>query len=177
MYVGAKKVATAGLLVAFTIIMMMLSSVIETNSLFLIAAASFCVGIAIREWGSLWGLAFLVSCILLNLLLTSNKMYCITFSCMGLYLWLYERLWDFIAEKKALSHRTLFLWIGKFLLFNLLYVPVLFFMPKLLFTGKINGLAVIGLLLGGQIVFLVYDVAYRYFQSRIWGKIRNHFVQ
>lgn len=176
MYVGAKKVATAGLLVAFTILMMLLSSVIETNSLFFIGAASFCVGIAIREWGSLWGLAFLIASILLNLMLTPNKLYCITFGGMGLYIWLYEKLWNFIAERKKLNRRTLVLWIGKILLFNLLYVPALFLMSELLFTGKVNGLFIVVFLFVGQAVFLVYDVAYRYFHSQIWGKLRRHFL-
>ena len=45
MHVKAKNVATAGLLVALTVIMLVLSTVIESNSLFLIAAASFCVGV------------------------------------------------------------------------------------------------------------------------------------
>lgn len=170
MHVKAKKVATAGLLVAFTVVMILLSSVIETNSLFLIAAASFCVGIAIREWGVAFGFAFLIASVGVNLLVAPNKMYCFTFAVMGLYLCLYEWLWKWIAERKALSHRMLILWIGKFGLFNLLYVPVLFFAPKLIFTGKINGLAAIILLLAGQVVFFIYDVAYRYFQSHIWGK-------
>lgn len=170
MHVKAKKVATAGLLVAFTVVMIILSSLIETNTLFLIAAASFCVGIAIREWGVWFGFAFLIASTLVNFLIAPNKMYCITFALMGLYLCLYEGLWKWIAEREKLSCRMLILWIGKFVLFNLLYVPVLFAAPQLLFTGKINGLAAIILLLVGQVVFLVYDFAYRYFQSHIWGK-------
>ena len=60
MHVNAKKMATAGLLVAFTVIMLVLSSVVETSSLFFLAAASFCVGISIREWGLRYGFAFLL---------------------------------------------------------------------------------------------------------------------
>lgn len=173
MHVGAKKIATAGLLVAFTIIMMVLGSVIETSTLFFIAAASFCVGIAIREWGILYGFAFLVASVVLNLLVAPNKLYCITFGGMGLYLWLYEWLWNRIANKEVLSHRNVLLWIGKFVFFNLLYVPALFFMPELLFAGKMNGLAAVLLLFGGQIALLAYDLAYRYFQAHVWGRLRK----
>ena len=176
MHVRVKAMATAGLLVAFSVIMLVLSSVIETNSLFLIAAASFCVGIAIREWGLWIGFAFLAASILLNMLLVPNKLYCLTFAAMGLYLWLYEWLWKWIAEKTTIAYRTARLWIGKFVFFNVLYVPILFFMPKLIFTGKINGLAVILFLLAGQVVFFIYDAAYRYFQSRIWGKFRGRLI-
>ena len=172
MHVGAKKIAAAGLLVAFSVIMLVLSSVIESSSLFFIAAGSFCVGIAIREWGATFGFGFLVSSTILNLFLAPNKIYCFTFGAMGLYLWLSEMLWEKIAAVEAMSHRTLKLWIGKYVIFNLIYAPILFFAPKLLFTGKMNGLAAIILFLLGQVVFPVYDVAYRYFQGRIWGALR-----
>lgn len=176
MHVKVKTMAMAGLLVAFSVVMLVLSSVIETNSLFLIAAASFCVGIAIREWGTWFGLAFLIASVSLNLLLVPNKFYCLTFGAMGIYLWLYEWLWNCIAEKTNMTYRMTILWIGKFVCFNLLYVPILFAMPQLIFTGKMNGLGAVLLWLVGQGVFLVYDVAYRYFQSRIWGKYRGRFI-
>ena len=68
MHVKAKTVALGGLLLALTIVFMALGSVIETSTLFLLAAASFFVGIVIREfwrqalhftwrqccWGSSW---------------------------------------------------------------------------------------------------------------------------
>ena len=177
MHVKVKTMATAGLLVAFSVIMLVLSSVIETNSLFLIAAASFCVGIAIREWGLWLGCAFLVASVLLNVLLAPNKLYCLTFGAMGLYLWLYEWLWKYLAEKANFTYRMVCLWIGKFVFFNLLYVPILFFAPKLIFTGKINGLATILFLFVGQIVFVIYDVAYRYFQSHVWGRFRGRLIE
>ena len=45
MYVKAKKTAIAGLMLAFTMICIAMGSVIETNTLFLLAAASYFVGI------------------------------------------------------------------------------------------------------------------------------------
>lgn len=42
MHVKAKKIAFGGMLLALTIIFMMLGSIIETGTLFLLAAASFC---------------------------------------------------------------------------------------------------------------------------------------
>lgn len=177
MHVRAKKMATAGLLVAFSVIMMLLSSIIETSSLFFIAAASFCVGVAVREWGLRLGFAFLCASVILNFIITPSKWYCFTLLGMGFYIWASELLWHKIADVKVMKHRTLALWIGKYTIFNLLYIPALFFAPQLLLTGKINGLAVTILLLCGQAVLLVYDAAYRYFQSQVWGKVRCRFVQ
>ena len=51
MHVKAKQIAFGGLLLAVTVVCMALGSVIETNTLFLLAAAAFFVGIVIREFG------------------------------------------------------------------------------------------------------------------------------
>jgi len=177
MHVGAKKMATAGLLVAFSVVMMLLSSTIESSSLFFIAAASFCVGIAVREWGLRLGFAFLIASVVLNFLVAPSKLYCFTLAGMGIYIWTSEWLWNRIADARELKHRLAVLWIGKYVIFNLLYVPVLFFAPQILFTGKINGLSAVILLLCGQAVLYIYDVAYRYFQAQIWGRFRGRLLQ
>ena len=48
MHLKAKRAAFGGLLLAMTVIFMFLGSVIETNTLFLLAAASFFVGVVFR---------------------------------------------------------------------------------------------------------------------------------
>lgn len=176
MHVEAKKMATAGLLVAFSVIMMILSSVIESSSLFFIAAASFCIGSVVREWGLKMGFVFLVASLLINFLISPNKLYCFTLAGMEIYIWASEWLWNCIANAKTWKHRMAILWIGKYLLFNLMYVPVLFFVPKILFTGQMNGVAAIIFLLLGQVILYLYDTAYRYFQAQIWGRLRGYFI-
>ncbi len=169
--------ATAGLLVAFSVVMMFLSSAIEASSLFFIAAASFCVGIAVREWGLKIGVAFLIASSGLNFLVTPNKLYCFTLVGMSVYIWTTEWLWKTLAESQKVQNRMVLLWVGKYILFNLLYVPTLFLAPRLLFTGKINGISAIVLLLLGQVVLYIYDMAYRYFQAQVWGKLRGKILK
>lgn len=176
MHVRVKQMAAAGLLAAVTVVMMVLGSVIETNSLFFIAAASYCIGIAIREWDVRYGFVFFLACMILNLMLAPNKLHCITFAGMGFYLWLSEVLWKQIAHAKELTHRTARLWIGKYVIFNIIYIPILIFMPSLIFTKEVTSWIVIILFLFGQAALFVYDLAYRYFQSHIWGKIRLRLV-
>lgn len=53
MHLKAKRAAFGGLLLAMTVIFMFLGSVIETNTLFLLAAASFFVGVVFREFGQM----------------------------------------------------------------------------------------------------------------------------
>ena len=66
MHVKAKKMAFGGLLLALTVICMILGSVIETGTLFLLGAASFFVGIIFREFGRRTGAAFYLAGVLLG---------------------------------------------------------------------------------------------------------------
>ena len=58
MHVNAKKMAFSGLLLALTVILIVLSGVFDFNTLFLLAIASFFVGVIIREYGMKYGVAF-----------------------------------------------------------------------------------------------------------------------
>lgn len=172
MHVTTKKIAIAGLLAAFSCVLLMLGFAIESSSLFLIAAASFCVGIAVREWGNFFGAAFWAASTLLNLILAPNKMYCFTFAAMGLYLLLSEWLWLKIAFAKGIKHRTVCLWIGKYIIFNGIYLPVLVLLRDFIFVKAISNMGLVIVFLAGQIGLWIYDKAYIYFQGTIWGKIR-----
>ncbi len=89
MHLKAKQRAFGGLLLAMTVIFMFLGSVIETNTLFLLAAASFFVGVVFREFGSDdWTCFLSFSSVAWDSLVTPNKLYVITFAANGiLYSW------------------------------------------------------------------------------------------
>ena len=74
MPITTKQLAISGLLAAFSAVLMVLSATIETNSLFLIAAASFSVGIVIREFGKTAGAVFYAAGVLLGFVLSPNKL-------------------------------------------------------------------------------------------------------
>lgn len=173
MHVKTKKIALAGMLGAFVIVLLVLSTIIESNTLFLMAAASFCVGIVIREWGLLSGAIFFASCTLLSFLLVPNKFYCITFSAMGLYLLFAEGLWEYLAGRKQLKRRNLVLWIGKYVFFNCIYLPTILVFPTLIVAQRMTGILFVFVLLAGQGALFIYDSAYRYFQGYIWEKFRK----
>ena len=176
MLLGAKRVAAAGLLTALTAVLMVLSSVIESSSLFFIAAASFCVGIVIREYGQIFGGGFLIASALLNLLVTPNKFYVLTFAGMGLYLLLTEWLFEVIAKSKEMKCRKIKFWLGKYIIFNMIYIPIILFVPNILAGKQVKGMVLIFVLAFGQAALFVYDFAYRYFQENIWGKARKKLI-
>ncbi len=179
MLLNAKKLAFLGLLLAVTVVLVILSGVFEFNTLFLLAAASFGVGIAIRESNIRIGAGFYLAAVLVSVMLAPNKLYIITFAAMGLYILIIEYTFDLLShlqKKQSASQtdlRTRIYWVLKYLIFNLMFLPMLLVFPKLIYPGEIKGLILGLLILGGQVALFLFDAAYRYFQGTIWGKIRN----
>lgn len=174
MLLKGKKLAFLGLLLAITLILVVLSGVFEFNTLFLLAAASFSVGIALREYGISLGVGFYIASIILGFLLAPNKLYMITYGAMGLYVVCRELAWTMLDRVKKKKNLIEVYWITKYIIFNLIYLPITIFMPKLLYQGTINTGLTILLIIGGQVALFVLDKAYDYFQASIWGKIRSH---
>ena len=82
------------MLLALTIIFMMLGSIIETGTLFLLAASVlFLSGMIWREFGAGSGVAFWGAGVLLGLFIAPNKFYVITYAVMGLYILIVEIVW------------------------------------------------------------------------------------
>lgn len=173
MLLKGKRMAFLGLLLAIAIILIILSGVFEFNTLFLLAAASFCVGIALREYGISLGVGFYIASIILGLLLAPNKLYMITYGAMGLYIVCRELIWTLLARGKKKKNPFVLYWILKYVIFNLIYIPTIIFMPSLIYQGTINTGLTILLIIGGQVALLILDKAYDYFQVSIWGKIRS----
>lgn len=174
MFLSAKRLAFLGLLLACAILLVILSSIIETNSLFLLALASFAVGIAIRECGLRLGIGFYIAAVILAFLLAPNKLYCITFTAMGFYMVGIEFIWEKLDSARNVQNRKVIFWILKYSIFNTIYLPILIFFPSLVYQGKINSLLFVFLFAIGQIALFVYDMAYNSFQKTIWNKVRGH---
>ena len=173
MHLKAKRAAFGGLLLAMTVIFMFLGSVIETNTLFLLAAASFFVGVVFREFGQMTGLAFYLSAVLLGFLLAPNKLYVITFAGMGFYIWGREFIWKILERSAGVKRKMQWYRLAKVILFNGLYLPLILGYGELFFGGEISEWLRYSSVLAGQVIFALYDKAYDYGQLHIWGKISN----
>lgn len=173
MHVNAKKTAVSGLLMALAVVLIVLSGILDFNTLFFLAAAAFLVGIIIREYGLSYGIGFFLGCVLLGFLLAPQKLYCITYAMMGIYVLGIEGVWQFLGKHPKLEHRKLIFQISKFVIFNVMYLPALLLMPKLFFAGEIPETMMLVFLLGGQAALFVYDKAYEYFLVRMWGQVRS----
>ena len=92
---------------------------------------------------------------------------------MGTYVLFVEGLYRFLGRHQNIKNPKLVFGAGKFVIFNLMYLPALFLFPKLLFAGEISGKVMLFFLLGGQIALFLFDKAYEYFLIRMWGNWRG----
>lgn len=173
MHVGARRIAVLGMLTALSILLVYMGSILESSTFFFLAIASYGVGIANREYQRRWMVAYAIASVLLSFLVAPNKLYCCTFAGMSLYMVLTELLWEWIAERKEMQHKNLILWILKYVIFNLMYIPVILFLPNLIFTGEVSKTYLYLALLVGQAALFLYDKAYHYIQAEVWSKLRK----
>lgn len=177
MHVKARKMAFGGLLLALTVICMVLGSVLETGTLFLLAAASFFVGVIFREFGGKTGAAFYLAGILLGGIVAPNKFYVATYGLMGFYILAIEAAWGLLGGWNAsIQKKTAVFWGIRYGVFNLIYVPAVLFFQELLFARRLSFWVTAGILAAGQAGLWLYDGAYRYAQRDVWGKLRGRFL-
>lgn len=190
--------AVSGMMLALSVICMILGSVIESSTLFLLAAASFFVGIICREFGMKTGCAFYVAGVVLGFMLAPNKFYVVTYSAMGLYIFVVELVWRWLGKSYAASdaadrpkagtmtgetcadisvramrkYKILF-WLVKYAVFNVMYIPAVLGFQNLLFGHILSPGALTAVLLAGQAGIYVFDWAYGYVQANVWNKMRG----
>ena len=176
MHVKAKKIAFGGMLLALTIIFMMLGSLIETGTLFLLAAASFFVGLIWREFGAGSGVAFWGAGVLLGLFSAPNKFYVITYAVMGLYILIVEIVGLKLGRMSDRINRKALFWIVKYVVVNLIFLPAVLLFQEVLFVREISGWMSVIVIAAGQVFLFLYDRAYEYFQGVLWNKMRGRFL-
>ena len=176
MHVKARTLAFGGLLLALTVVFMALGSIIETSTLFLLAAASYFVGIVVREFGLRAGAAFYIAAVLLGFITAPNKFYVLTFAAMGFYIWGIEAVWRWLEKRPQYRNRRMIFWISKYVIFNIVYIPIVIAFREMLFARAVSGTMMIIVVLGGQIALFIYDRAYDYVQAHLWGKLRGRMM-
>ncbi|MEE1086620.1 MAG: hypothetical protein U0L05_05580 [Schaedlerella sp.] len=176
MHVGAKRMAISGMLLAFTVICMFLGGVIETNTLFLLAAAAYFVGIIQREFGLKFGWAFWIAAAALGFILVPNKFYVLSYSGMALYILVIEGAWNLLGKYSEIGKKKSIFWMIKYIVFNLMYIPIVIIFQEVLFARTLPGVILAGVLAAGQIGLFIFDQAYEYVQANTWKKLRRRLL-
>mgnify|MGYP000922975256 CR=1 FL=1 len=152
MLLKSKDVAYLGVLLGLNQLFIILSSVIETNTIILMAAAALIVGIVVVEFGGKAGIVFYIASCILGFFLTFNKVELVTYICFfGLY--------------SIAKHYIEFKIFNKYISYG---IKVTFFNISLLLMYLIVKLFIVlaltwWMILAAQVLFIVYDHAFTIF--------------
>jgi hypothetical protein len=160
----SKKIALSGILIAFTIILLMLTNYINFNKLFLYSLASLPIAIIIIEFGLKYGVIFYIASSILGAIIVPNKIipYILFFGIYGII--------KFLIEKDRNIFIELLL---KLISFNLLFA-IIYFAFKFFIKITIPLWIVI---IAAQGVFLIYDYVYSYFIGYYNNKLRHLIIK
>ena len=149
MLLKSKEMAYLGVLLGLNQLFIILSSVIETNTVVLFAVAALIVGVVIVEFGGKSGAAFYLASCFLGFFLSFNKIEFITYIIFfGLY-----SLIKYMIEIKFINIKVQI--IVKYVFFNVSLV-MMFLVVKLFIALKLYW----WMLVGAQLLFGVYDHAF-----------------
>ena len=173
MHTKAKKLALSGLMLALTEVFISLGSVIEMNTLFLLAAASFFVGIVIREFQLHTGMAFYIAGVLLGFIIAPNKIYVIFYAMMGLYILLTEIVWEKLGKVDSVKNRKAVFCMAKYVIFNIIFLTAVLGFGEILVMHSLSTKLKIVIIISGQVGICLFDRAYCYVQLELWNKLRG----
>lgn len=161
MLLKSRDIAYLGVLLGINQLFIILSSVIETNTVILFAAAALTVGIVIVEFGGKSGTVFYAASCILGFFLTFNKIELITYIMFfGLY-----SIVKHVLEIKT-GNKTI-LYALKLIYFNIA-LAAMYFTVKLFIPFELKW----WMILAGQVLFLIYDYAFTIFITGYTDSIR-----
>ncbi|WMJ77237.1 MULTISPECIES: hypothetical protein [unclassified Sedimentibacter] len=161
MLLKSKDIAYLGVLLGLNQLFIILSSVIETNTIILFAAAALLVGVVIVEFGFKSGILFYVASCILGFFLTFNKVEIITYIIFfGLY-----SIVKYVEEIKI--NNAVLLYAAKFLYFNTALIAM-YFTVKLFIPLELAWWMIIA----AQVLFIIYDYAFTMFITTYVNSIK-----
>ena len=161
MLLKSKEMAYLGVLLGLNQLFIILSSVIETNTIILMAAAALVVGVVIVEFRGKAGILFYIASCMLGFLLTFNKIEIITYIC---FFGLYSIIKHYIEINILNQYISYGVKIGFFNISLLaMYLIVRLFIALTLTWWMI---------LAAQVLFIIYDYAFTIFINVYMNSIR-----
>jgi hypothetical protein len=161
MLLKSKDVAYLGVLLGLNQLFLILSSVIETNTMILMAAAALVVGVVVVEFGGKTGIIFYLASCISGFFLTFNKVEIITYIC---FFGIYSIIKHYIETKISNKYISYVVKIGSFNVSLLL----MYFIAKLFINLPLRW----WMILVGQILFLIYDYAFTIFITQYANSIK-----
>ncbi len=167
MHVKTKKLAIAGVTLALAMVFVLLATLINWNSLFFYIIGGFLIGAVIRLCEMKMAAGYFAASSVLGFFLAGDKVEIFTFIFAEIYILGREAVWMFISKDKTRSIRKVRIMylVSRWLIFQLMFVPVVIFMPSLLIVGK-TSLKMQFFIWGiGQVFWYLADYCYSVFQK------------
>ena len=161
MLLKSKDIAYLGVLLGLNQLFIILSSVIETNTIILFSAAALIVGVVIIEFGRKSGIAFYIASCILGFFLTFNKLELVTYI---LFFGLYSII-KHVLEVKI--NNKYMLYAAKFVYYNIA-VLAMYFVVRLFLSFELKW----WMILAAQVLFVIYDYAFAIFISSYINNIK-----
>ncbi len=164
--ISTKQLGISGILLALTVLTLAAATFVPTNRLSLYALSSFYISIIIMEYGIKSGWVFYLASCLTALILVPGKLglipYVMFFGIYGIAKYYIEKLGKITLE-----------YILKLLFFNLFAVTAVFFLKQFLPQVFEVGFPFWLVLLGLEVVFVIYDYVYSLFIQYYINKLKR----
>ena len=169
-----KTMAILGVLAALSTVLTVLGTVISVNTVFFTAAAAFLLGIVVVRFGMRYGTVFFAVCSVLDFIFNPNKIHLFLYLAFAGYLLLAEGSYRLFEKKGARKGEWLHRGV-RLLIFFLLYLPLLIFVPQLLVADQVLKISAFYpvMLLGGVVAWILYDIAYQSFKRTFYQHFRR----
>lgn len=160
-----KKIAMLGVLAALSTILVVLGTVISVNTVFFTAAAAFLTGVVATRYGMGYGTVFFAVCAVLDFIFNPDKLHIFLYIGFAGYLLLAEGTYRILpgrpGKKRERMHQGV-----RLLIFEVLYVPLLVWIPRLLISESIMKMTAFYpiMMVVGVVAWFVYDLAYAAFK-------------
>ena len=161
MLLKSRDVAYLGVLLGLNQLFIILSSVIETNTIILMAAAALIVGVVVVEFGGKTGIIFYIASCILGFFLTFNKVEMFTYIC---FFGVYSIIKHYIETKTFNKYISYAMKIASFNISLLL----IYFTVKLFISLPLQW----WMILAAQILFIIYDYAFTIFINQYINSIK-----
>lgn len=174
LHIKPEEVAWGGIMMALAVLLIVLAGIIEPSSVFLLAAASFITGIFQRRFSLKAGIAFTIGAFTAGFILAPQKLYCFTFAGFSIYVVVAE----YLRGKGILNVAGM---VVKGVCYHILLAAALILVKYFIgfdalfadgWIKKLSGIPALlaaAAVIAAEIMWIIFDRAYLYFQER-YGK-------
>lgn len=167
MHLKSGDIAFTGIMTALSVLLILAGCYIDSSTVFFLAAAAYLTGVVEYNCNIVAGIMHLTGAFAVGIFLAPQKLYSVTFLCFAIYVLVAEYL-ESEHFRNKINIKTM--WIIKFVLFQIMFLVVFLIYNYLI--GFDNDFIIIGVIVGAEVFWIIYDRAYIMFQRKYGNLFR-----